>query len=145
MTWKIRTLDRDDWAEATRLLSVAGERYPVLVAQPAKPLAIGTGDQLKSRGGEIGLTEEQVGLVMVRVVRTSKYLAALARGGPRYDLDGEIAGEVTASERIYAARVLAKRRERRLASASPASEGSGDAGAWSEAAEPEPKGDRAAA
>lgn len=134
MTWKMRTLDRDEWAEATRLLSIVGERYPVLGAHPAKPLAIGTGDQLKTRGREIGLTEEQVGLVMVRVVRTSKYLAALARGGSRYDLDGAIAGEVTSSERIYAARVLAKRRERRLASGSPAPEESGDASERSEAA-----------
>lgn len=113
MAWKWRTLDRERWAEAGELLAILGARYPVLVGRPTKPLAIGTGDRLKVGGAEIGLTEDQVYLAMVRITRTSSYLAALARGGPRYDLDGEIAGEVSAPDRNIAAKVLAARRERR--------------------------------
>ncbi|OZB20996.1 ProQ/FINO family protein, partial [Acidiphilium sp. 34-64-41] len=95
MAWQWRTLDRDKWNEASELLEIVAARYPVLVARPAKPLAIGTGDRLKTMRAEVGLTEEQADLVLVRVTRTSSYLAALARGGPRYDLEGEIAGEVS--------------------------------------------------
>lgn len=113
MAWKWRTLDRERWSEAGELLTVLAARYPVLVERPTKPLAIGTGDRLKVGGAEIGLTEDQVDLAMVRITRTSSYLAALARGGPRYDLDGAIAGEVSAPDRNIAAKVLAARRARR--------------------------------
>jgi len=50
---------------------------------------------------------------MVRVTRTSSYLAALARGGHRYDLDGGIAGEVSAQDRKTAAAILTARRAKR--------------------------------
>jgi ProQ/FINO family. len=115
MAWQWRTLDRDKWNEASELLDIVAARYPVLVARPAKPLAIGTGDRLKTMRAEVGLTEEQADLVLVRVTRTSSYLAALARGGPRYDLEGEIAGEVSEAERKAAGAVLAARRARRRA------------------------------
>jgi len=111
--WQARTLDPDQWAEAGNLLNTLAARYPVLVARPAKPMAIGTGDRLKAAGAEIGLTEEQADLVMVRITRASSYLAALARGGPRYDLDGSVAGEVSSSERKVATAILAARRVRR--------------------------------
>ena len=115
MAWQWRTLDRDKWYEASELLDIVAARYPVLVARPAKPLAIGTGDRLKTMRAEVGLTEEQADLVLVRVTRTSSYLAALTRGGPRYDLEGEIAGEVSEAERKAAGAVLAARRARRRA------------------------------
>lgn len=127
MAWKWRTLDRERWTEAGELLAILGARYPVLVARPTKPLAIGTGDRLKVGGAEIGLTEDQVDLAMVRITRTSSYLAALTRGGPRFDLDGEIAGEVSVPDRNIAAKVLAARRARRQrneAMLAPGSEGS---------------------
>jgi len=111
--WQARTLDPDQWAEAGNLLNMLAARYPVLGARPAKPMAIGTGDRLKAAGAEIGLTEEQADLVMVRITRASSYLAALARGGPRYDLDGSVAGEVSSSERKLATAILAGRRVRR--------------------------------
>jgi sRNA-binding protein len=115
MAWQWRTLDRDKWNEASELLDIVAARYPVLVARPAKPLAIGTGDRLKTMRADVGLTEEQADLVLVRVTRTSSYLAALARGGPRYDIEGEIAGEVSEEERKAAGAVLAARRARRRA------------------------------
>ncbi|MDD2878354.1 MAG: ProQ/FINO family protein [Acidiphilium sp.] len=113
MAWKWRALVREEWAEASELLGLVAVRYPVLTARPAKPLAIGTSDRLKVGGAEIGLTEDQVNLVMVRLTRALSYLAALARGGPRYDLDGGISGEVSAKERKWAASVLTARRKRR--------------------------------
>jgi sRNA-binding protein len=113
MAWKWRTLAREQWTEASELLDIVALRYPVLVARPAKPLAVGTGDRLKACGHELGLTEDQADLVMVRVTRTSSYLAALARGGHRYDLDGGIAGEVSAQDRKAAAAILAARRAKR--------------------------------
>ena len=113
MVWKWRTLDREQWAEAGKLLDIVTVRYPVLAERPSKPLAIGTGDRLKAAAAEIGLTEEQADLAMVRITRTSSYLAALARGGPRYDLEGKIAGEVSAAQRKAAGALLAARRVKR--------------------------------
>ncbi len=108
MAWKWRNLDHEQWLEAGALLEIVAARYPVLVARPAKPLAIGTGERLKVGAAEIGLTEDQADLVMVRIARTSSYLAALARGGGGFSLagDGLVFGAVC-GEAVYA--LLARR------------------------------------
>lgn len=115
MGWKIRGLDPEQWRRAAETLAVIGERYPIVIQRPMKPLAIGTGDRLSQVAAEMNLTEADIGFAMIRHTRSWPYLKAVAQGGARYSLDGEIEGEVEPSEAHFAQTVIAKRREREAA------------------------------
>jgi sRNA-binding protein len=87
----------------TSLIRAVVELWPVFVAdgwRPHKPLAIGIDKQLVDTGVLKGW---EAALVLRHYVRRRMYVAAVAAGGYRYNLDGTIAGEVSA-EHIAAAK-----------------------------------------
>ncbi len=97
------------WAAANALEVMLRGLVPAVFHDPPVPLQIGTSYQL------IALLEGEAEPETVRRflrgwTSRSGYLQALARGGPRYDLDGHPAGEaVTQEQRDTAARRLAGR------------------------------------
>jgi len=76
--------------------------------QPHRPLKIGIDQDLIATGV---LTKQEVRAVLWVYTRHYQYFVAIARGGPRFDLNGQPCGEVTPAEqqqaRIGAAHVEA--------------------------------------
>jgi ProP effector len=68
--------------------------------QPHKPLKIGVDRDLVSSGV---LTEPEVHTVLWEYTRRYQYFVAIARGGPRFDLNGQVCGEVTPEQQADAA------------------------------------------
>jgi ProP effector len=103
-------------------LAKLAELYPACFAAgasgPHRPLKIGIYADLRERG----LKAAEAGVLGV-YTRRRAYLKAVAAGGPRYDLDGNPCGEVTADQmaaaqaKIEAAAKIA--RERREAEIKP--------------------------
>jgi sRNA-binding protein len=77
---------------------VLAERFPVfrhVTGQPDKPLKIGIFDDIMA----LGLMDEKtLRGVLCWWTRRLKYQCALRSGGPRFDLNGEPCGEVTAEQ-----------------------------------------------
>jgi ProP effector len=86
---------RPDPASAKATLAALAELFPALFVAEAwqqhKPLKIGVANDLVERG--VLLPTECRALSFY--CRRRLYQAALAAGGPRFDLDGNVAGEVT--------------------------------------------------
>jgi sRNA-binding protein len=98
------------------LLRTVAELFPVFATerwQGHKPLAIGIDKALIATGI---LKPFEVGQVLRAYTRRRMYQAALVAGGPRYDLDGNVAGEVTL-EQAYSAKLLAEQMDRKAAEA----------------------------
>ena len=79
--------------------------YPVL-SQP-KPLQIGIEQVLCARSD---LSSGRIKKGLRYYMRTTSYLLEVAKGGPRYDLDGNPAGTVTADQQQQAQATLAQRK-----------------------------------
>jgi sRNA-binding protein len=92
------------------ILELLKARYPVLCAHPMKPLAIGTSDRLSECAAQLGLTRDDIQLAMIRHTRSRSYFASVAQGGARYNLAGEIEGEVDPSQ-AKAAQIIIDRRK----------------------------------
>jgi sRNA-binding protein len=85
--------------------------------EPHQPLACGIDRQLIDTGA---LSGDEAGAVMHRYVRRRMYQVALAAGGPRYNLDGTVGGEVTRDQAQGAHTMITKIEARRTKAAKAA-------------------------
>ena len=80
--------------------------------EPALPLAIHTDKALSAAWPDMSKSS------VLKFLRchfgSPSYLKALAAGGPRYDLDGSVIGEVSATDRADAIRRLEALKQRRM-------------------------------
>ncbi len=79
-------------------IDALAELFPVFVAdwrKPHRPLKLGVHQDLLNRGV---LTPKECHVVLPVYTGRRQYQKALAAGGPRFDLDGNPAGEVTAEQ-----------------------------------------------
>jgi sRNA-binding protein len=109
-------LDTKSKPNLATILRTVAELFPVFAAerwQGHKPLAIGIDQALIATGI---LKPFEVGQVLRAYCRRRMYLVALAAGGPRYDLDGNVAGEVTA-EQAHNAKLLVEHMDAKAAGA----------------------------
>ncbi len=106
-------------------ISALAELFTVFVAdwrQPHRPLKVGIDQDLVDRGV---LQPHECRAVFRVYVGRRQYQKALAAGGPRYDLDGNVAGEVTAEHvdvakaRLALIKAKMKRREQSRPKAPP--------------------------
>jgi len=97
-------------------LTMLRERFPAVFNLEAPvPLALGVDRELR-----LLLARKRAGRVLSWWCGHPAYRAAVARGGPRYNLDGSVAGEVTEQQQTFA--VLNPRSRGRYVTASPPSE-----------------------
>jgi ProP effector len=82
-----------------------------------RPLKVGIGNDLVARGV---LGAREVNAALRRYVDRLMYQKCLAAGGARFDLDGNVAGEVSREQRCRAERLVARIRARQLAEAAAA-------------------------
>src|SRR5689334_25434062 len=83
------------------------ERYPHLFAvDPPRPLASGIHRVLAE---QTGAPMPVLRLALARLTRRKAYLAALAAGGPRYDIDGKLAGVISSDDQQAAVKALRSR------------------------------------
>jgi sRNA-binding protein len=102
-----RLTDTKSYLAPSSIIGVLAELFPVFVAepwQPHKPLAIGIDKQLLATGI---LKPFEVGQVLRAYCRRRMYQVALAAGGPRFNLAGNVAGEVTPEQQACAKASLA--------------------------------------
>jgi ProP effector len=89
----------ENLAKLQELARVLAELFPATFTaeqwQPHRPLKCGIDRDLVDRGV---LLVNEIRIVFRRYCSRLMYQRALAAGGPRYDLDGEPAGEVTADQ-----------------------------------------------
>ncbi|HRY15216.1 MAG TPA: ProQ/FinO family protein [Candidatus Competibacteraceae bacterium] len=83
------------------------EAFPALFhRQTPKPLKMGLGEALMGLAGVhpalADLTRTQIRRALKVYTGAGRYRRALAKGGPRYDLDGQPAGEVTPEQQALA-------------------------------------------
>ena len=84
------------------LLAELRERFPVLADfRPLKLLV-----HLEVRAALEGTANIRIANALARHVNSHQYLKALAKGGPRYSLSGEVDGEVTEEQQRRAAEQL---------------------------------------
>jgi ProP effector len=86
-------------------------------SQAHRPLKVGIGDDLLARGV---LGPQEVKAALKRYVDRLMYQKCLAAGGPRVDLDGNVAGKVSTEQRCRAERMVARIEARQLADAAAA-------------------------
>lgn len=87
---------------AKALLAELRERFPVLADfRPLKLLV-----HLEVRAALEGTANIRIANALARHVNCPRYLKALAKGGPRYNLSGEVDGEVTEEQQRRAAEQL---------------------------------------
>lgn len=77
------------------------------VFRDCQPLAVGIHKSIKEKLPDIDAG--QLRAAMKLHTASTKYLKVLAQGGNRYDLDGNVAGEVTAEQRTQATDALRER------------------------------------
>ena len=83
------------------------ETFPACFSRKApQPLKIGLGEELIALAGVhpalADLSRTQIRRALKVYTGASAYRRALAKGGPRYGLDGQPAGEVTPEQQIFA-------------------------------------------
>ena len=89
------------------LLDRLCEAFPACFSRSApKPLKIGLGEELLALAGVhpalADLSRTQIRRALKVYIGAPAYRKALARGGPRYGLDGQPAGEVTPEQQADA-------------------------------------------
>src|SRR5689334_2571204 len=83
------------------------ERYPHLFAvDPPRPLASGIHRVLAE---QTGAPMPVLKLALAKLTRRNAYLAALSAGGPRYDIDGKLAGVISSDDQQAAVKALRSR------------------------------------
>jgi hypothetical protein len=100
------------------LYRIIMEQWPmVFPARPdeVRPLAVGIHEQLEKQFPDRPVEQVRRAIAQWRYPRLGAYLRVVARGGPRFDLDGNPSGEVSASEQENARERLKEWRERRKA------------------------------
>ena len=83
------------------------ETFPACFSRSApKPLKIGLGEELLALAGVhpalADLSRRQIRRALQVYTGAAAYRKALVKGGPRYDLDGQPAGEVTPEQQTFA-------------------------------------------
>jgi sRNA-binding protein len=83
------------------------EAFPACFSRSApQPLKIGLGEELLALAGVhpalADLTRTQIRRALKVYTGAAAYRRALAKGGPRYGLDGQTAGEVTPEQQTFA-------------------------------------------
>ena len=83
------------------------EAFPACFSRSVpKPLKIGLGEELMALAGVhpalADLTRTQIRRALKVYTGAAAYRRALAKGGPRYGLDGQPAGEVTPEQQTFA-------------------------------------------
>jgi sRNA-binding protein len=76
-----------------------------------RPLKVGIGDELVARGV---LGAREVNAALKQYIDRLKYQKCLAAGGARFDLEGNVAGEVSRQQRCRASRMVARIKAREL-------------------------------
>ena len=105
------------------LYRIIMEQWPtVFPARPdeVRPLTVGIHEMLEKKFPDRSPEQVRRAIAQWRYPRLGAYLRVVARGGPRYDLDGNPSGEVTASEQENARQRLKEWRARRKAQAAAA-------------------------
>jgi sRNA-binding protein len=97
--------NRARWARANKLLAVLRERWPLAFCEPRMPFVIGIAEEIRALLGDEA-SKATLNLAMHHWTRRPDYIAALARGEMRANLDGSPAGEPTEDERQIAAQRL---------------------------------------
>jgi len=89
--------------------------WPVAFSLDApRPLVVGAAELIAADMGAWGITGGgRVRAAIAKYTRRTSYLKALAAGGPRYNLAGDPAGEVTAEQQQRALDTLAAMKKRR--------------------------------
>jgi hypothetical protein len=98
-------------------LAVLAERFPSIF-NPEKPLPLAIGCAKAIRAA-IGMSWSQLEDLIRWWTTRPEYLAALAAGGPRYNLDGSEAGIVAENHRVNAYQPRQRIRRRRRAATDP--------------------------
>ena len=90
------------------------ETFPACFSRKApQPLKIGLGEEVMALAGVhpalADLTRTRIRRALQVYTGASAYRKALAKGGPRYGLDGQPAGEVTPEQQTFARKPRPKR------------------------------------
>jgi ProP effector len=98
--------------------------FPTCFSRSApKPLKIGLGEELLALAGVhpalADLTRTQLRRALKVYTGSPAYRKALAKGGPRYGLDGQAAGEVTPEQQTFARTPRPKKAAAAEAAAAP--------------------------
>lgn len=80
---------------------------------PKLPLKIGIHQELLAKAKEIGLEEAAITEAVKTWCRGTRYWASIVEGAPRVDLEGNLAGEVTARDAAQARSLEARRKQPR--------------------------------
>src|SRR5690349_9173722 len=100
---RVAALSKD--ADALKITLI--DRYPHLFSPDApKPLTSGIHRVLAE---QTGAPMPVLRLALAKLTRRNAYLAALAAGGPRYDIDGQPAGVIGPGDQKAAAEALRRR------------------------------------
>jgi sRNA-binding protein len=102
-------------------IAVLAALFPAAFAaepwQAHRPLKVGVGDELAARGV---LGAREVNAALKQYVDRLMYQKCLAAGGARFDLEGNVAGEVSSGQRYRARRLVARIKARQSAEAAAA-------------------------
>jgi sRNA-binding protein len=85
------------------------QHFPALFGGPARPLKLRIQADIQQRTPGV-FSRQTLSAFLRRHTGSTAYLTAMARGGARFDLDGQAAGEVAADHREAAATEVARRR-----------------------------------
>lgn len=96
-------------AKTQILLATLRARFPVLAE--FKPLKIKIHLDIRAALEGEGIANIRIARALAWHVGDSWYLQSLAKGGARYNLAGEVDGEVTEAQRTHAAKQLKERRK----------------------------------
>src|ERR1700751_939927 len=96
-------------------LAQLAELYPNCFRQPRQPLKIGMHNDVIARHPE--LRPSLIASALKAYTRSLGYLETLKAGTPRIDLEGNVAGEVTATDEADATRKIARAARRAAAKA----------------------------
>ncbi len=88
--------------------------WPALFAGGARPIKLRIQKDIQSRSPG-SFTRAALSAFLHRHTGSTSYLLAIAKGGPRFDLDGQPDGEISDEHRKAAADELARRRANRAA------------------------------
>jgi sRNA-binding protein len=111
---KMTTKSDDNIAALAALFPAAFSAQPW---QAHRPLKVGIGDELAARGV---LGAQEINAALKQYVDRLMYQKCLAAGGARFDLEGNVAGEVSRQQRCRASRMVARIKARQLAEAATA-------------------------
>lgn len=88
--------------------------WPALFAGAPKPIKLRIQKDIQERSPG-GFTRAALSAFLHRHTGSTSYLLAIAKGGPRFDLDGKADGDISDEHRTVAAEELARRRANRAA------------------------------